>query len=383
MLTPISFATAIIALIGVVWTYLDSRRRRLRQREMIDRITQRCDDFERQIESPESQLARIDLRSELDSIRRHIEERISIQTTELSTQRATSDRRFSDQQHGIDHLLAEEQNLCMLPRWNPTRLELLDRLLPSMKPLIETLEPALFPTQLPLDELDWMYRLPEKKFPYSLTFEEGMLIYHLIRANQLSSGYEIATAFGFSGCFIGRALHENGGNLLTVDAYIEEDQEDFLYSLEATRKHVASMRDVIESEDRSQWPLGLQWAKAASEKLGIQDSVEFRVGCSPDDIGGITGQRTFDFAFIDGGHFGEQPVKDFDAVSENLNDQKFLIVFHDTQCEAVAKGVHHAAVRTGCKPWSLHTRNRLVVMGRGLDESIFETCRSMTLRQYV
>ncbi|MEO1616638.1 MAG: class I SAM-dependent methyltransferase [Planctomycetota bacterium] len=374
MLNPLSFGTAVIALAGVVWTYLDSRHRRRKQNATILRLANQVDELTARLEHTKSESLLEFLQQQTGGLK-------TLEENVISLEESTS-RRFSDQQHAIDHLLGEEQNLCMLPRWNPDRRRLLDHLLPKMQPLIETLVPVLFPTQFPLDDWDWMYRLPEKKFPYSLTFEEGMLIYFLIRECGLKEGYEIATAFGFSGSFIGKALHENGGRLLSVDAYIEEDQEDFLYSLDATRRHVASVRSLIETEERSAWPLGLQWATKAAETLGIRDSIDFRAGCSPDDVDELVQGRTFDFAFIDGGHFGEQPVKDFDSVLPFLDSERFLIVFHDTQCEAVAKGVHHAAQRTGCEPFSIHTRNRLVVLGRGLDPNLFQRCRAMTLRQF-
>ncbi|MEW4562453.1 class I SAM-dependent methyltransferase [Bremerella sp. JC770] len=283
----------------------------------------------------------------------------------------------------IEHLRGEALTLAVLPACHPTRVALCEELRPRMAPITDKLTQVLFPNQLPYDELDWMYRMPERKFPYSLTFEEGMIMYQLISSNKLRSGYEIATAFGFSSFFIALALQLNAGKLTSVDAYIEEEKEDYLYEHSAAREHVEKLREIERAGDLSKLPPGLRFAREGAKLLGIEDVVSYQIGCSPEDIPAVVGDQVFDFAFIDGGHFGEQPVVDVQSILPSLNKDRFLMMFHDTQSEAVAKGVYSAVKLTGGEMFSIHTRNRLVAVAKGLDPQTIQECREITLRQYL
>ena len=55
-------------------------------------------------------------------------------------------------------------------------------------------------------------------------------------------------------------------------------------------------------------PVGLDMAKNIAKRLGTENITDFRVGLSPNDVQKVIGERKIDFAFIDGGHFGEQPT---------------------------------------------------------------------------
>ncbi len=286
-------------------------------------------------------------------------------------------------QRQIDHLRTEAQNLAMLPSLHPRRLELAEELRPRFAPITDKLEPVLFPNQLAFDELDWMYRLRDRKFPYSLTFEEGMLFHFLVAANGLKSGYEIATAFGMSSFFIATAMQKTGGHLISADAYIEEEMEDFLYDHEATKAHVDKIADLQKQKRHSKLPRGLQFAIEGAMELQIESVVDYRIACSPEGVPDLLDGRVLDFAFIDGGHFGEQPILDVKSVLPYLDQDRFLMMFHDTQCEAVARAAHFAAAETGTRPFSIHTRNRITAVARGIDESTLQLCREMTVRQFV
>ena len=283
----------------------------------------------------------------------------------------------------IDHLRVEAQNLAMLPSWHPTRVALAEELRPRLVPITDRLGPVLFPNQIAFDELDWMYKLPDRKFPYSLTFEEGMMMHYLVSANGLKQGYEIATAFGFSSFFIATAFEKTGGHLISADAYIEEEMEDFIYDLASTQEHVAKLRQLQKDEQHDQLPRGLQFAIEGAAALGVDSFVDYRIACSPEGVPELLDDRRLDFAFIDGGHFGEQPVLDVQSVLPFLRSDRFLMMFHDTQCEAVAKAVHFAAESTGTNPFSIHTRNRIVAVAKGINEETLHICRAMTVRQFV
>lgn len=286
-------------------------------------------------------------------------------------------------QRAIDHLRGEHQNLAMLATWHPKRVTLSDELRPRLDPVTRLLTPVLFPNQIAFDELDWMYRLPDRKFPYSMTFEEGMLIHHLIAESGLKSGYEIATAFGLSSFFIATAMEKTGGHLISVDAYIEEAVEDFLYDHQAVVAHVDEVKKLYELGKTDQLPRGLQFATKGADVLGVSGLVEYRVACSPEGIPDLLDERLLDFAFVDGGHFGDQPILDVKSVLPFLNRDRYLLIFHDTQCEAVAKAVHVAAEELDTEPFPIHTRNRLIAISRGINKGLLDECRKMTVRQFI
>ena len=100
----------------------------------------------------------------------------------------TIERRQRDCEHKVEHLFGETQNLATLPGCHPTREELTSELHPRLQPIMDRLAAVLFPNQIALDEYDWMYRLKQRKFPYSLTFEEGLVVHFLVAANELQSG---------------------------------------------------------------------------------------------------------------------------------------------------------------------------------------------------
>ncbi|WP_372894626.1 class I SAM-dependent methyltransferase [Stieleria sp.] len=327
----------------------------------------------------------INLRSELDrSIAQLSGRSASASNLELHRKKIDSiEERQAHCQKEVDHLRGESQNLAMLPTWHPTRVALAEELRPRLVPITDKLGPVLFPNQLAFDELDWMYKLPDRKFPYSLTFEEGMMMHYLVAANELKSGYEIATAFGFSSFFLATAFEKTGGHLISADAYIEEEMEDFIYDHASAQAHVEKLRQLQRDEQYDQLPRGLQFAMEGASVLKIESVVDYEIACSPEGVPDLLNDRQLDFAFIDGGHFGEQPVLDVQSVLPFLHPERFIMMFHDTQCEAVAKAVHFAAQATGTQPFSIHTRNRIVAVTKGIDPNTLHTCREMTVRQAV
>lgn len=102
------------------------------------------------------------------------------------------------------------------------------------------------------------------------------------------------------------------------------------------------------------WQGQKRWESTAAPPIGWDSA--------PTGVPALLQGRTIDFAFIDGGHFGEQPLRDVDAVLPFLPSERFLLVFHDTQCDAVSRGVHYAVQQTGGRIDSIHTRNRLATV---------------------
>lgn len=169
---------------------------------------------------------------------------------------------------------------------------------------------------------DRSFKMREKRYPYSVTMQEGAIMHHYIREHGLQSGFEIATAFGVSTMFLGNAFRATHGRLVTVDAYIEESFEDFKYGdIDA---EVAKIR---EAARRGNYPLGYRYVTGMIAAYDLENVVEARMCLSPWDLTGQLPQ--IDFAFIDGGHFGLQPLHDtVEAIAQMKGERKALF-FHD------------------------------------------------------
>ena len=292
-------------------------------------------------------------------------------------------RGYVDHVNGrVEHLHFEFGKMACLPLNHPRRKALVDEVVTRLLPIQSRLDRVLFPGHEPLGDLDWMRKLPNRKFPYSLTDEEGLVLYDLVTRLGLRNGYEIATAFGYSSFYLGLAFKKNGGRLVSMDAYVEESQQDFVYEEAAAKRHAEAYAAARSAGKQESLPEGLRFALAGAEELGLGDTVRYEVGFSPLNVPSVLRDARLDFAFIDGSHFGEAPCADVDAVLPYMNLDRCLLVFHDTQCEAVAKAVFHAAEKIGGDIFSLNTRNRLVVVGRNVDAAILLGCRDIIARQY-
>lgn len=337
----------------------------------------------RDIKSQRREIA--ELRDSLSATHREISARgkVEVELNEALRKAEAALRGYIDYVNGrVEHLNFEFGKMACLPLNHPGRKALVDEVIVKMLPIQQQLDHVLFPGHEPLGDLDWMHKLKTKKFPYSLTDEEGLILYKLVTDAGLKNGYEIATAFGYSSFYLGLGFKKNGGRLVSVDAYVEETEENFIYD-EATAKSRADMyTDLRRKGELNKLPEGLKFAILGAQHLGIDDVVRYEIGFSPISIPALLQGQCLDFAFIDGGHFGEQPCIDVDAVLPFMNLDKCIMMFHDTQCEAVAKGVHYAAQKIGGDIHSINTRNRLVVVSRNIDLRIIQECREIIARQY-
>ncbi|MGQ9806154.1 MAG: class I SAM-dependent methyltransferase [Chlorobiales bacterium] len=241
-----------------------------------------------------------------------------------------------------------------------------ESVLSKMKLVQELLDPVPSENSSPHHQ-NW--KLKSKNFPYSCSDEEGLLLYFTIKENHFKSGFEIATAFGYSTCYLGLAFQKTGGTCTTVDCYIEEFKDDCFYTDNDVIREIENIRSHINSENV---PIGLSTAKSSAHRLGLEHVIEFKIGLSPNDIPQIIGQRKIDFAFIDGGHFGDQPTKDFLAIAPYLSE-KCAILFHDNNYNksvydaiiTAQKHLNGIVVRT-------HTKYNLTLVGKNLDSSFIK-----------
>jgi len=246
-----------------------------------------------------------------------------------------------------------------------------ETVLEKMKTVQEILDPVT--SSQKVSSIDRNWKLKTKKFPYSCTDEEGLMLYFTIVENDFKSGFEIATAFGYSTSFLGLAFQKTGGKCISLDCYIEEFKEDYLYN----ESELISASEKIRSEIESgKLPVGLDTAKSSAKRLGVENVIDFKVGLSPNDVPKVIGERKIDFAFIDGGHFGDQPTKDFLAVLPYLSD-KCAVLFHDNNFNRyVYRAVIEAKKRLNSSETRVHTRHNLTLVGRNLSSSFVENFNS-------
>ncbi|MGE0289046.1 MAG: class I SAM-dependent methyltransferase [Bradyrhizobium sp.] len=152
--------------------------------------------------------------------------------------------------------------------------------------------------------------------PFSITEDEFAFIGNHVRSRGYRSAYEVATGFGVSAAAIGLGLQARGGKLLSVDAYIEE-------AMGHASAYRGRRRECHHGSD------GMRIAEQLRAHFGLTDTVEFRVGWSPDDIPHLLGERTLDFAFIDGGHFEHQVLADVEVIRDRMVPP-FTVMLHDT-----------------------------------------------------
>jgi predicted O-methyltransferase YrrM len=164
-------------------------------------------------------------------------------------------------------------------------------------------------------------RLSNRLYPWSLRENEANILYSLVKNNNLTSGFEIATGFGVSSISIGKAFKETGGRLSSMDAYVEELLGYGLY-------------DHTTHKIKTGTPDGYLMATSMSKALEIDKHTNFDIGWSPNDTSLILDkneQDFLDFVFIDGGHYPQQVILDLSSVIDKLA-YDCIICFHDYGC---------------------------------------------------
>ena len=154
-------------------------------------------------------------------------------------------------------------------------------------------------------------------FPLSVRYDEFEFLKNVILKYNLKSGFELATAFGVSTVALGVAFKQNGGKLVTMDAYVEERQE--FYTQEYDDSSINYDAD------------GFKSVNYLIEYFRLKDVVNPQIGWSPVDVINVVknhSRKTFDFLFLDGGHSPGQIIQDLYAIRPFL-EKEYVIVLHD------------------------------------------------------
>ena len=165
---------------------------------------------------------------------------------------------------------------------------------------------------------NWYVGMAGYDFPRSIYLDEFEYLKKLIVDYDLKNGYEVATAFGLSAVALGLGFKQTGGQLVTMDAYIEESED--------TMKEYRWDGPMFRTD-----AMGYKSANFLMEHFGLKNYVKVEIGYSPNDVGRILAKSLtgkLDFVFIDAGHFPEQLMKDLDAVIPFLADE-YVIALHD------------------------------------------------------
>ena len=154
-------------------------------------------------------------------------------------------------------------------------------------------------------------------FPLSVRYDEFEFLKNLVLKYNLKSGFELATAFGVSTVALGVAFKQNGGKLVTMDAYVEERQEVY------TQEYA----DTSTNYDAD----GFKSVNYLIEYFRLKEVVNPQIGWSPIDVKNVVqnhSSKTFDFLFLDGGHSPGQIILDLYAIRPFL-EKECVIVLHD------------------------------------------------------
>lgn len=261
-----------------------------------------------------------------------------------------------------------------MSRKTTQRIKKLKQIVHSLAPIKNVFEVVEDPQSL--DTYDRSKKLKERNFPYSCTDEEGLILHEAVWLLNLTSGFEIATAFGYSSLYLGLAFRKTHGKLNSLDCYVEEWKDSFYYDFEELRIITDKVKKEIEAGNP---PLGLKYALSNRNKLGLQKNINYSTGISPQDLPVVI-KNKIDFAFIDGGHFGDQPTNDFLGIYPYLTD-KCVVFFHDNNGNPyVDKAIKTAEEKFGTQAINFNTRYQLSVIGRNVDYEILNGLKDYAIR---
>jgi len=171
-------------------------------------------------------------------------------------------------------------------------------------------------------------------FPLSIMPAEAELLYTCVyRLGQKHKspvkGFEVATAFGVSMlppayAMAELARQENNymGSLITMDSYVEEKNND--PEIYKNIKHT-----IVDEVGK-----GYESAVYLRDNLGLKNYIDITKGWSPEDVPAammmhFTPGEKLNYVFLDGGHFPDQIKKDFDAIWQFVDKDRYVFTFHD------------------------------------------------------
>jgi predicted O-methyltransferase YrrM len=176
-------------------------------------------------------------------------------------------------------------------------------------------------------------RLSGMVTPISIGEDECRVLGRVIDRFRPDSALVIGNGFGFSACYIACAM----------------------------RAYAATRVVAVDDQRAGDGARCTIIAEAVKSRLGL-DLLQNLKATSPGDIGRAVNGRVQDLVLIDGGHFHQQPTRDFEGVLPFLSNQT-IVVWHDGWLPGVAIGVC-AARRRGFRSLWLPTSAEVVLTAR-------------------
>lgn len=159
----------------------------------------------------------------------------------------------------------------------------------------------------------------DSKLPFSISEYEFNYMKEFILQNNLKNGFELATGIGVSTIALGYSLGLNGGKLLSVDSYLEEETQN----------------QPIGMNEKSSNNIPYLNNKNLLQIFEVSDNVILKKGISPIDCINFIKEyfsEKLDFVFLDCPKSYSDYVRDIEYVYDFLNKERFAIFVHDTHC---------------------------------------------------
>lgn len=143
----------------------------------------------------------------------------------------------------------------------------------------------------------------------------------------------------------------------------------------------AALENVRKETKAGKIPEGLAMARRHAEMLGLSKYIDFCIGLSPDDVASVVAGRKLEYVLIDGGHCGDQPLKDWLAVKPFLADS-CVVVFHDCHpvAEPVRRALANAEIELGTAAVHLPTRCALSIVCRDVRPETVPALQALCIR---
>ena len=187
--------------------------------------------------------------------------------------------------------------------------------------------------------------MKEHPQPVSITEREFNFITDFIIKHNLKKGYEVATAFGVSSLAAGLGFKETGGQLVTMDSYVEEVYNDCdAYRHNPIDNH---LNHFFMGHKLHKTPDGFALCDNIFKIFGLEKIIQSCIGMSPVDIKGCLALGTIfdrhntckdlsnaglDYAFIDAEHNDLALLTDISAITPFLDYHRYAIFIHDKHC---------------------------------------------------
>lgn len=162
-------------------------------------------------------------------------------------------------------------------------------------------------------------KMKNHDFPWSIVSKEFSFIFETILSNNLKRGFEACTGLGLSALAAGMAMKITDGHVVTMDSYIEEKLNTFMYNSAEIKKTLNINSD------------GYKNILHLIKKFNLEKKLIAEIGWSPDDIGNIIEKHftePLDYIFIDSGHTEQLLFKEIQSFLPYVNEETVWL-FHD------------------------------------------------------